>query len=654
MAVYRELKVDIPKSHVTIEKQKNGMPALIKYVIEAPFNREKGYAQPKRTTIGHQCQGSTTLMHPTSSYQTIFPKEWEELVSRKVSPIIKRIGMFTSFRAVNEKTGIKDILDSVYGVDVADSLMDYVMYNVLHHSDASYMFSQRMHGELIYSKESRSDSWYSDLFEHRMTDGQMEALKEKWAKQCKADGVEEVWVCIDGSNGDCRSEGVELAEKGKAKSGKNVNIVSYSFAVTTDGKPVTFDVYRGGLVDKNAMKKLLDLLEKCEIKLKGVIMDRGYCDAPTLKELTKRGIPYVIMIKGSPQGYEQIVSKWGTTIKMNAEYLVPKTCLFGVQESVQLFSGYKHKDHVTLFYDLVNGAETAAELLKKVGKEVRRLEKLLQSGMKEVTIDAAYTDLLELQEVSELDKDGKTTGTRKEISVKAEALQPKLNEKGLYGIVTSSKMPISEVHELYSARNVSETQYSLLKRQLGYESFRVHFTKGLKAKMTVAFIASAVRFELEMAAKSVERSTNEMIQEISRMEMTKIGGAYAYTHTENRRMIEFFKALSGDLKSLVDASVAFENDRLAGRVPAVRHRKTGPKKGSHHKALDESGQKVKRQPGVKPGTKRPEVNADGSERRKPGVIPGTKRGMYNKDGSLRQKSGPKPGSHHSRKSSQKS
>ena len=48
MAVYRDIKVEIPKEHVTIERQKGGKPALIKYVLSAKFNREKGYTEPKR------------------------------------------------------------------------------------------------------------------------------------------------------------------------------------------------------------------------------------------------------------------------------------------------------------------------------------------------------------------------------------------------------------------------------------------------------------------------------------------------------------------------------------------------------------------------------------------------------------------------------
>ena len=89
MAVYRNLQVDIPKERVTIEKQKNGKPALIKYVIEAPYNREKGYPEPKRTTIGHQCPNSRTKMYPTSQYKKIFPKKWEDLTKEKAASAVK-------------------------------------------------------------------------------------------------------------------------------------------------------------------------------------------------------------------------------------------------------------------------------------------------------------------------------------------------------------------------------------------------------------------------------------------------------------------------------------------------------------------------------------------------------------------------------------
>lgn len=100
---------------------------------------------------------------------------------------------------------------------------------------------------------------------------------------------------------------------------------------------MTYETYRGGLVDAKAMKKILDFLAECDIKVKGVILDRGYCDANVIKYLTDKQISYVIMVKGNPAGYSEIVSEYDEKIKMNAEYLIPGTYLFGVQKKGMTF-----------------------------------------------------------------------------------------------------------------------------------------------------------------------------------------------------------------------------------------------------------------------------------------------------------------------------
>lgn len=354
--VYRNLVVDIPKEHVTIERQSDGKPALIKYVLEAPYDRAKGYARPKRTTIGHQCVDSATTMHPTSQYAQVFPLLWEQIAKEQVKPVVKRIGMYSACQAVNAKVGIKDVLDSVYGFDHAGAIMDYAMYSIIHHTDDASAFATKMRNELTYSKTPFSGSYYSRLFEEGMAEEQELLLRRRWAHKCKEDGADTVWLCIDGSNDDCQSKGVELAEKGHAKSGKNINIISFTYAVTPDGRPVTYEVYRGGLVDAKAMKSILDFLHECEIDVSGIILDRGCCNADALRYLVKNGIAYVIMVKGSPQGYEQMLLECGKQIKLNSEYLIPHTYLFGCQKEIQLFKGFNHKDYLTLFYDYRNGS----------------------------------------------------------------------------------------------------------------------------------------------------------------------------------------------------------------------------------------------------------------------------------------------------------
>lgn len=630
MSVYRNIIVDIPKGHVTIEKQNGGKPALIKYVLEAPYDKDKGYAKPKRTTIGHQCIGSTTTMHPTSQYAQVFPSLWEKVSNERVKPAVKRIGMFSAAQAINSMNGIKDILDNVYGVDHSDALMDYAMYSIIHHTDEASAFASRMRNELTYAREPFSDSYYSRLFEEGMPKDLELLFRRRWALQCKEDGVDSVWLCIDGSNDDCNSKGVEIAEKGHAKSGKNTNIVSFTYAVTPEGKPVTYDVYRGGLVDAKAMKSIIDFLYECDINISGVILDRGYCNATALRYLVDNEIAYVIMVKGEPEGYEKMMQECARAIKMNAEYLIPHTYLFGCQQQVQLYKSYAHQDYLTLFFDYRNGSDRITTLLKNMYEEMSRLEECIRKGETPV-IDSKYRSMLAVSGVEEQHVDIITSG-----------LQPMIDEKGLYGIVTSTEMSPRKVHELYVSRSSSEIQYRQVKTQLGYGTIRVHYTAGVRARFEAGFIASILRYELEQSAKKLGRSANQMVRELEQVEAQKINGTYTYTHVENDRLKAFFRFMKADSEELIDESVRFENDRLAGRVPTPRHRKTGPKKGTHQKQRDDQGNVVPRKSGVKLGTKRKNINQDGTLRKKPGVKPGTKRGIYNKDGSLRKKPGPKP------------
>ena len=638
MAVYRHIEVDIPSERVTIEKQSNGKPALIKYVLEAPYDKAKGYAKPKRTTIGHQCLGSVTKMHPTTQYAEVFPALWEKVSNERVKPVLKRVGMFAAMQAINEKIGIKDILDNVYGIDKAEAILDYAIYSILYHTDEASGFVSRMRNELLFSKAPYSDSYYSRLFEENMTQELELLFRRRWALQCKKDGVEEVWLCIDGSNDDCQSKGVEIAEKGHAKSRKNIDIVSFTYAVTEQGKPVTYDVYRGGLVDTKAMKKVIDFLDECGIGIKGVILDRGYCDQNAIKYLIEKNIAYVIMVKGHPEGYDQMVEKYGSMIKMNAEYLIPHTYLFGYQEQIQLFKSYEHKDYLTLFFDYQNGNERVTALLKNLYGEMSRLEALLHKD-EPVKVDSKYTNYLSVEETK---KDGQVI---RNIIIRTKELQEAIDEKGLYGIISSDDMTPRNIHDLYAARGASETQYMIVKTQLGYGVIRVQYTQGVRSKFTMGFIASVIRYEIEQAAACVGRTVNQMTQELESIEAQKINDVYTYTHTEKGLLVRFFRSLGADAVELIQESVKFENDRLAGRVATPRKRKTGPKKGSHRKNYDEQGNVVPRKPGVKPGTKRSVINQDGTPRRKPGVQKGSTRGPLKKDGSPRQKPGPKLGSH---------
>ena len=623
MAVYRDRRVPIPDiTGITINRGDNNR---VLYVLSAPYDNKVGYTRPKRITIGYVCEDDTTTMYPTNKYKTIFPAKWEKSFNETPLPIIKKMGMNVLGQAANMSCGIGDVVCEAFGNSAGKKMLDYALYSILYHSDVSSQFEARMSNQILYSGKAYSDSSYSDLFERGLTKDQILAFKKKWAMQCKKDGVDGVWLCIDGSNDDCESEGVELAEKGHAKSKRNVEIVSFTYAVTPGGKPVTFDVYRGGLVDAKEMQAIIDFLSECGIAVEGVILDRGYCNAKAIRFLDSKGIAYVIMVKGHPAGFERTVAEYGKKIKMNVEWLVEGTTLFGIQAKCRLFEEYEKDDYITLFYDFLNAGERIGKLLKNLYKSMNLAIENMKHGKKAV-VDEKYKKLICLDEVN------KTAHL-----AKAE-LQKVMNEKGLYSIVSSKEMTSAQVNALYASRNVSETQYMFIKSQLGYGKVRVHFTQGVHSRFALGFIASVIRYEIEDASSKSGHATNDLINEMNLLEMTNINGTYAYVHTENRRQLQLLENLGAN-SDLLDGVVCDENNRLNGRTVVPRHRKPGPKKKFKNVPNNNSERK---KPGPQKGYRHGELNKDATPRKKPGPKPGTKLGAYNKDGSERKKPGPKP------------
>jgi len=580
-------------------------------------------------TIGRLCEDDAKFMHPSDQYRTIFPKEWEKLTGEKAPALERDVGFYVGVNAICERTKLMAIMEQAFGKEKTKALLDYAMFSILHESNATENLETAMEDEILFSDEPRSDSYYSNLFDNRISRDNILTFKKGWALQCREDGVEEVWICIDGSNDDCTSKGVELAEHGHAKSKKNINIVSFSYAVTTDGKPVTFEVYRGGLVDAKAMKAIIEFLKECQIKVKGVILDRGYCDSTAISYLHDKGISYIIMIKGNPSGYADVVLEYGEKIKMNTEFWVEGTCLFAAQKKIKLYDILEWDDHVTIFYDFVNGDQRTETLLDNVNKEVARLKEALAKGNK---AEAKAT----VKGIVLVDKE---LGT---VKVDREKLQEAMNEKGLYGLVCSEKMEPEELHSLYSSRTESEIQYRITKTFLGYGTLKIHLTKGVRSKFCVAFIASIIRQEIRTASKLIGLTTKQGIRELDLIDIRNISGKWIHDEAEVKREYTIVANLYGgnmDGKTYVQKTVTNLNNR--GKVKGFRRRKSGPKKTKTVPSPEATTETPKKKPGPKPGFTRGEFNRDGTRRRKPGPKPGSKKGEFNKDGSVRQKPGPK-------------
>ena len=191
-------------------------------------------------------------------------------------------------------------------------------------------------------------------------------------------GIKKAWICIDGSNNDTSVTGSNLAAKGKAKSRKNTDIVTFIWAVDAeDGTPITFFVNNGSTVDSKSFSLIIEFLKSADIEVSGIILDRGFCNHEVITELNKLEYPYVIMLKSNTTTHTEMVKDNAEKIRWRVDKLVNEHGIFGITEEKKLFANHPEKAYTTLFYDGKNGGERSLTLINKVFKAKKLWKKVL-------------------------------------------------------------------------------------------------------------------------------------------------------------------------------------------------------------------------------------------------------------------------------------
>ena len=460
----------------------------------------------KRRTIGSL--STPTTMYPNELFQQKFPALWRQYYKEEEFKEYElSIGLYALTLGVSHQTTFYQMVHDIYGESNVNYILDYVMFNMLDRSNTTQLYPERMRKEVLFSEKLYSDSWYSDFFKTGMSENQNNGFRTQWLYHCQSVGITEAWVCIDGSNNDCEVAGSSLCEQGVAKSHSHSDLVGYMFVVSAvDGRPITYYVYEGSKPDCQAFHQVSLFLAKAGIKIKGVIVDAGFCTDGVIQTLEECSFEYVIMMHDNHQGHTEMVKEYGERIKWEPEYLVSDDGVFGICGKRKIFRNRDREGYVNLFFDGVRGTIQSIELSRKIRQEKSRIDKLLASGKSVKNKEERY---IEIQE-----KDGQITSR-----YKFENWRKDTHEKGFFSILSSSDFGAESVLMIYRLRDFSETAYSLIKSQEGFHTTRVHTSARILNKFAIAFMSSIIRTEIELACKNLNLDTNLMIRRLEHVHL---------------------------------------------------------------------------------------------------------------------------------------
>ena len=610
--IYSQYTADIPSSaRISYTDKRVFIPKGISLSVN-------GKPTKNRVVIGQYIEPGK--MHPNDNYKELYPVLWEALSGTGLKVGSLKIGLYAAFNSIVQDKGIYDDLVEVYGERDAGVILDYCMFMVGAHTNSTIQMQTFMKDKGAFTAGGVfNDDWYSEFFQNGMPSEKNELFREKWLQRCCDAGIREVYLCVDGSNNNCEAEGVEIAEKGKAKSHEeNMDVVSFMYAVDADTcTPVYSCEYRGGMIDAKGVKYIVDALVNQKIRVKGFIIDRGYCCADVLEYLQKNHIEFVLKLKTDVKGHTDMMFEHKEEIRFKSMSFIPGTNFFGITDTKQLFKDSDLKCSVHLYYDWKNGGERAVTLLDKVYSEKKKADEAILNKENHAIPD-------DLKDYFTVERNNRKRLISAEIN--HTALQAAIDEKGFSSLATSEKMSAVKANSLYSMRNNSEVIYKIMKSHQGFNVSHVHNTSSVYAKYLAVFISSIIRNELLHACQRAGYSTNVALNELSLLTMQlRNGKYYTVTHNESKRQLDLMKELGIELENL-DQIADKATKENSGIVKRQKRLKPGPKKGSHRKQLDEDGNVIRKKPGPKPGSHhKTKYNKDGSPRQKPGPKPGSKR-----------------------------
>lgn len=600
MARFNNVVVDIPKEATVAAGR-------VYIVTKSKYLKDRQYNIDSRLTIGWVNDSSMRTMNPNSNYAARYPIEFSAAAKGKLAPVTRRCGLYMLSLVVSWKNGLYPTLVDCLGPESANAVMDFANYSILFKSNVAKDYPHLMSDQVLYSEKLHSDSWLSELFEKRLTVSGIEDFKAKWVAACKEHGLKKVWLCIDGSNSDCSSNKVEYAEKGKARSHKNINIVSYTMAIDAEtGLPVTERIYRGGRVDSKSFLEIMAYLRQYSITIEGVIVDRGYCDISCLELILDLKLKYIIKMKERTAGFNTMYKNHSDEIRMKSKNGMGNG-IYAVTDECRIFGKYDRNSWITLVYDSVNGAARANYLYDKVKSAVDAANEQMKAGNKAAVEKGLRAYVTTIKEQGEV--------IRYELN--HEKLQEEMNRKGFSAIAADSDYGAAEVLKKYELRDKSEKQYMVVKTQLGHRVFRNHYTEGVIAKGFVAFIGAIIRYEIGRICEQTGYELTTALREANFLCLQRTSdNTYMGVHNANGRQLELLVA-AGLRQSDIDYFAMEETHKFNHEVHDQIH------KIPEHSA-DTQENTDKRRPGRPKGSATKNVKESTEPKRKPGRPKGSK------------------------------
>ena len=544
--VYKQPSIPIPEE-AFINRKDRRIYVKVKYIENYGETEEEKTSKSKedeneytRVVIGRLDSFEKRTFNPNRAFGEIYPHLWKKYYGYDptIPPEIS-IGLYAAILGILSKLGLYDLLVHFYDTQGANAIIDYATCSIVTGNNAVLKLEQFSSSNLfLFGDKPYDDSWVSRFLSNKVDHSTNELFKHAWIRRCSVLKISDCWISIDGSNCDCDAENVDYAEySANSKSGSGKPVIGYIWAVCADGPyrgmPITYDVNSGNMPDCKQQHTVATLLGENGINVKGSLFDRGFCDKKDLDEMRKLKYEFIIMLKKDLFGYKHAFSQCAEMIHEHSRYMIStKGDLFGTTTKSKIFAHSSYESTIGLYDSTIAGCDKGNDLRSEVAQAaqsiIKQLNELNSSQAKieqnhdeqddqpqvEVNLPPIPNDYKKYLYILQ-DTDGNY-----QLECNCDALDRDSRFLGYWALGSSLPLSAKEIFDKYKLRDSSETQFSILKSQLGDKVMRGHSTENDEGRFLVAFIACIIRSCFMQACTVLDFSdVNSLVKEMLKIKV---------------------------------------------------------------------------------------------------------------------------------------
>lgn len=537
--------------------------------------RDIGGGERNKLYIGIYARKDEGTFYANDNFRLFFPSLWvEHYGDEQISPHFLELGVYLLSLLISHKTGLYPALHDNFGPLNGNAMLDFAVYSIKERKNAAYLFKPAMEQSVLFSKDRFDDGFLSTLFNEQISLEQIDKFRLAWLQACKTRGISNVWLTVDGTNNNCETD-TPLSQQGKAKSLKNIPVVSYIWAVNAgDGTPVTFFVNEGSTVDSKAIAEVTTYLKANNIQVKGFILDRAFLSHEVLNDVVNAGYDYVVKLKSDTYAHKNMVNAFGRKICWNTNYLIGENALFGiVRGPYKIFKDNDDRAFIGLYFDGKNGSERKVTQCNKIYKARQAVIAQIQNG-EEPSIGEGMSSYLKLVK---LQGPGPAEGEPSDsyyLVLRRQEGEQLLFQKGFDSIAFTQKTSAAKANRTYHLRDASEKQFMICKTMIGSSVFRSHKTEGIESRALEMFLAAILRNDLMNACKEIGLDLPRLIEELdSKLFLVQMSdGTYTLINKATKKMqalLNHYGVTTEDLQTITGAVT--ERERSHGKGISQYH-----------------------------------------------------------------------------------